>query len=194
MQIFCILLHSMEHNTIITIDESCSQKFFSCDLQRCKGACCTFPGGRGAPLQENELATINELVPVVLEYLSEEHRDYIERYGIIDSDGNTHATQCIDGKACVFVVYESEIAYCAFEKAYREGKSTFPKPISCHLFPLRMDYVDQHLHFEYFHECEPALIKGNNEQMQVIDFLKTPLDRLIQPRGDQHFELRKPNT
>lgn len=164
----------------ITVDDSVARTKFSCDLTLCKGACCTFPGGRGAPLRDDEVSFIAQSFPIIEEYLPAEHRAMIQRAGLVDGNPGNYATQCVDGKACVFVYYDGEIAKCAFERAYHEKKISWPKPLSCHLFPIRHRRLDEHaqeIHYEYFSECEPALAKGNRENTDLHRFVSAPLQR-----------------
>ncbi|MFA6455891.1 MAG: DUF3109 family protein, partial [Bacteroidota bacterium] len=134
------------------MDESIAETKFACDLNACKGACCTFPGGRGAPLTDEEVKTITEVFPVIEEYLPVEHRIAIGRYGMVDGGPGNYATQCVDGKACVFVYFDGDIAKCVFERAFYEKKITWQKPISCHLFPVRIRKDGTEIHYEYFSE------------------------------------------
>ena len=161
----------------ISVDESVATTKFACDLNACKGACCTFPGGRGAPLEDAEVFEIERAFPHVKEYLSAEHLAAIERNGLVDGTKGNFATQCVDGKACVFVYFDGDIAKCSFERAYYEHKSAWQKPISCHLFPIRVRKDGKEIHYEYFSECEPAIEKGNTENIALHTFVSIPLER-----------------
>jgi len=161
----------------ITVHESVAETKFACDLKACKGACCTFPGGRGAPLQDNEVAEIQKAYPHVEPIIPEEHRIAIARHGLVDGSAGNYATQCVDGKACVFVYYHNNIAKCSFEKAYLEKKTEWRKPLSCHLFPVRRNNDGSSIHYEYFSECEPALQRGTNENIPLRRFINEPLER-----------------
>lgn len=163
----------------IIIHESVVSKKFACDLLACKGACCTFPGGRGAPLRDDEIEEVEKAYSVVESMLPAEHRDTIRRYGVIDKTAGGFATQCIDGKACVFVYYDSGIAKCSIEKAYFEGKLSFRKPVSCHLFPIRTNEEKNEIHFEYFSECGPALENGEKRNIPVHEFTGEALVRVF---------------
>lgn len=154
----------------ISVHETIATTRFECDLDRCKGACCTFAGGRGAPLRDDEAVEIEKAFPVVEPMLPAEHRQAIAEHGLIDGPPGNYATQCLDGKACVFVFYEHDIAKCSFEKAYFENKIAWRKPVSCHLFPIRLGRDGKEIHFEYFSECAPALEKGEKEHVGVHDF------------------------
>ena len=161
----------------ITVDDSVSGTKFACDLARCKGACCTFPGGRGAPVTDEEARIMERLYPVVASMLPAEHRAVVEREGFVDGDPGDHATPCLNGRACVYVYYEGEIAKCAFEKAYRDGMTDWPKPLSCHLFPIRRGKGGTEIHVESFSECAPALERGRTEDIPLHRFIAVPLER-----------------
>jgi hypothetical protein len=111
---------------------------FKCDLMKCKGACCTFESHYGAPIRWEEVNIINDIVPKVLNYLPPDHKREIEDKGFYEVKKDEPLIRSIDNRACVFVYYENGIAKCSIEKAYLEGKIDFRKPISCHLFPIRI--------------------------------------------------------
>lgn len=159
------------------MDRSVATTKFACDLTACKGACCTFPGGRGAPLNDEEVQEIERAFPMIKEYLPNEHRAVIEREGLVDGTKGNYATQCVEGKACVFVYYDGDIAKCSFERAFYEKKISWQKPISCHLFPVRIRNNATEIHYEYFSECEPALSKGMEENIDLHHFVSAPLAR-----------------
>ncbi len=151
---------------------------FACDLNKCKGACCTMESKFGAPLKDEEIDEINNVLPVVKNYLSKEHVKEIEENGFwMDMHGEL-MTRSINDKACVFVTWENGIAKCGIEKAYRDGKTNFIKPISCHLFPIRVGHFGGTvLRYEKYHECEPALELGEKTDISVLDFCKEALKR-----------------
>src|SRR6185295_20146591 len=122
----------------ILIDEEVLEAKFSCDLKECKGACCTFPGENGAPLQENEINDIKRIFPVAKKYLSKRSLDLISNEGFFVEKNGEYSTNCIEKKDCVFVYYEGDVAKCSIEKAYFNDNTNFRKPISCHLFPIRV--------------------------------------------------------
>jgi len=160
------------------IDSQIPRVRFACDLARCRGACCTMPGYRGAPLQESELEEIEKAYPVIKKYLSIQHRDVIEERGLFQGRRGDHMTQVVEGRACVFVTFEDGIAKCAFEKAYVRDEIAWRKPISCHLFPIRVEAgVPERLRYEQISQCEPALGQGEREKLPLVDFLKSSLTR-----------------
>lgn len=161
----------------IAVHDSVAHTMFACDLNACKGACCTFPGGRGAPLRDEEVFEIEKAFPFVEAMLPPNHLQTIGQHELVDGYPGNYSTQCVDGKACVFVFYDGGIAKCAIEKAYFDGKITFRKPISCHLFPVRVHPDGNAIHFEYFGECEPALKRGTNENVPLHRFVRDSLER-----------------
>lgn len=173
----------------VLLDEQILSAPFACDLKKCKGACCTMEGGNGAPLQEQELDLIATCVDAALPYLSKRNKDYIEKNGWLDSDEDEYATKCIDNKECVFVFYEEKVAKCALERAFFDGKTEFRKPISCHLFPVRVaNFGGTYLHYEKFEECEDAIANGKELGLTVLDTAKSALIRQF---GEQWFEAAK---
>lgn len=152
---------------------------FTCDLEKCKGACCTVESEYGAPLTKDEINKINGKLHIIKEYLPKQHIDVIESSGFWEEKFGQLMTQSVDNKACVFVYFDNGIARCGIEKAYEEGKTNFQKPISCHLFPIRISNFDGDvLSYEKYSECEPALEKGRETNLSVLEFCKDSLKRL----------------
>ena len=151
---------------------------FICDLNKCKGGCCTFESKYGAPLMQDEIGKIDSILDIVMHYLTQRNIDEIEENGFyIEEDGELLISS-IDSKECVFVYYENEIAKCSIEKAFVEGKTDFKKPISCHLFPIRIsDFGGDVLRFEKIEECNPALERGTEENVTVAEFCREALER-----------------
>jgi hypothetical protein len=164
----------------IIIDPAIDSTSFACDLNACKGACCTLPGGRGAPLLDTEAESLKDVLPVVRETLSSRHQEVLAARGPIEGPPGDLHTTCVDDAACVFVTYEDSVAKCAIEKAYFRGETTWRKPISCHLFPIRIDTEPvARMRFEYIPECSPALQKGAAEGTTLLSFLSEPLQRVF---------------
>jgi hypothetical protein len=152
---------------------------FHCDLEKCKGACCTLESEFGAPLTEEEVKILADILPIVKKYLPEEHVQEIEEFGFHIIKSGEPMTQTVGRKACVFVYFEREIAKCAIEKAYFNGEIDFRKPISCHLFPIRVSrFGDDVLRYEKFSECHPALENGREKQITIAEFCKESLKRM----------------
>jgi Protein of unknown function (DUF3109) len=163
----------------VTVESSLVGRKFACDLLKCKGACCSLPGGRGAPLQDSEIPEIESALPEVLPLLSEEKRRSIEKHGFYEGPRGDYATTCIDDQDCVFVYRDNGIAKCAIEKSFNDGKISFRKPISCHLYPIRVGkFGGDILRYHELSECNPAVKKGESDNVEVLEFLKSPLTRL----------------
>jgi hypothetical protein len=169
----------------ITVEDAVADAQFSCDLRSCKGACCTLPGGRGAPLEDDEASAVEEAVRYVEPYLSPEHLAHLRSYGAIEGAPGSYATQCIDDRDCVFVYYDDGIARCSIEKAYFDGVGKFRKPVSCHLFPVRVTPGARgRVRYERIPECEPGRRQGRNAKMPLHVFLK---EALVRKFGDRWY-------
>lgn len=153
---------------------------FLCDLSACKGECCV-EGESGAPLEDEEVKIIEDLLPLVWDDLSPEAQALIEEKGVAykDYDGEM-VTSIVNGKDCVFTYYDEKgICKCAIEKAYREGKTDFYKPISCHLYPIRLQRYKEFTAVNYhrWSVCKFAVALGDREGLKIYQFLKEPLIR-----------------
>ncbi len=156
------------------------ERCFVCDYAACRGVCCV-EGDSGAPLSGQEAMTMRRLLPLVTPLLSEEALAVIREKGIsyIDVSGE-EVTQLVNGKDCVFTPYDEEgRCLCAYEKVYREGKSSFPKPISCHLYPIRVHRYKYStaLNYDRWDICRPALALGERLGIPVYKALKEPIIR-----------------
>ena len=169
-------------------DDIASVKF-ACDLARCMGACCTMPGARGAPLREEELEEIEKAYPIVRKYLSFRHKDTVEERGLVQGRKGDYTTQVVQSQACVFAFFENGIAKCAFEKAYQNNEIGWRKPISCHLFPIRVSPgVPERLRFECIAECQPAIERGTKEHVWLSEFLRNSLTRAFGENWYEQFQ------
>lgn len=170
----------------IEVREDVFTKKFACDLLACKGACCTFESDFGAPIREEEIDAIEKTLPQVLPDLPEEHRAIIERDGFYEVKSGELLLRSYEKRACVFVRYEGDIAKCAIEQAYFAGRVEFRKPISCHLFPIRITRFGKAiLRFEEFSECKPALSRGESENIRLVTFVK---ESLVREYGEEWYE------
>ena len=163
----------------ILLDEQILTQHFACDLKKCKGACCTMEGGAGAPVRDNEVDLIESSALNALPYLSERSRLEIQKFGWMDEEADGEKTvRCVDEKDCVFVFYDGDVAKCALERAFFDGKTSFRKPISCHLFPVRIaDFGGEYLYYEKIEECSPALVHGKNLDVKIVDTVSEALER-----------------
>lgn len=162
----------------VVVDDAVTVTDFCCDLKQCKGACCTLEGGRGAPLEDDEVLEIQKAYPIVKKYLDEENIQTIAARGLYEGTKGDFSTTCIERRACVFVYYDEGIARCSFEKAFLNGEIDWRKPVSCHLFPIRVrSDGGKLLRYEQIEECAPGRLRGSKEQVALVDFLKEPLVR-----------------
>jgi hypothetical protein len=165
------------------LEDQIAREFFSCDLAACRGACCTLPGCRGAPLADHETDILQLLYPVVRKYLPERHRQVAEDVGLFEGEPGDFATTSVAQRECVFVYYEGDIAKCSLEKAFLVGETTWRKPVSCHLFPIRVSGTGSaRLRYEQISECRPARVEGRKKEVTVGEFLLGPLARIY---GDE---------
>lgn len=155
------------------------ERKFCCDLAKCKGACC-IEGDSGAPLTEEETGILEREYQHIRPFMRAECVEAVQEQGTWVTDHeNDKVTPLINGKECVYVFFEKDIAKCAIEKAYFEGKTFFRKPVSCHLYPIRLK---KYASFEAvnFHEwgiCKPARALGALQDLHVYRFLQEPLIR-----------------
>jgi len=165
-------------DTIISLD--IIEEFFLCDISLCKGQCCV-DGDSGAPVEEEEVPLLKKFLPDIWKDLSFEAQKIIDKQGVvyIDEDGE-YVTSLVNGEDCVFTYYDEQgVCKCAFEKAYHEGKIDFYKPISCHLYPIRVaKYHDfQAVNYHRWSVCGSARKLGKKEGLKIYQFLKEPLIR-----------------
>jgi len=164
-------------NTLVSDD--LAECKFCCDTPKCLGMCCV-EGDAGAPYEEEEIKILQTSIKEVYKFMTPEGLDAVEKQGIfvIDPEGKK-VTPLIKGKECAFVVYKNGIVYCAIELAYNKKKVAFQKPVSCHLYPVRViDYEDFFaVNYHEWNVCKPALEKGKNEDLFMYEFLKKPLIR-----------------
>ncbi|MFY9516132.1 MAG: DUF3109 family protein [Dysgonamonadaceae bacterium] len=160
------------------ISEDVFETCFVCDLGKCKGMCCV-EGDAGAPLTHEEYEAIKDVLPEIWDDLSPKARELIEKQGIayIDDDGEL-VTSIIKGRECVFTYFDADgVCRCAIDNAFREGKISVQKPISCHLYPIRLHKYDEFtaLNYDRWSVCRPALRLGKKTGIKLYQFLKEPL-------------------
>lgn len=174
------------------ISDDVIEEAFVCDLNKCKGACCV-EGDLGAPVLKEELRLLDEVIDLVKPYLSKEAVVILDKEGgyILDEDGE-YSTSTIDNKECAFAFYdERNILKCSIEQAHKEGKTDFRKPISCHLYPIRVSKLPEFeaLNYDRWKICSPACDLGQELKVPVYKFLK---EALIRKYGEAWYnELEK---
>lgn len=165
-------------NTLISDD--IFEEQFICDLCKCKGQCCV-EGESGAPITKEEFDRMNEILPEIRKDLSPKALELIDKQGIAytDTDGEL-VTSIIEGKECVFARFDEDgICKCVVDSAFREGRISVQKPISCHLYPIRLhEYADfTAVNYHRWSVCRPALKLGRKEGVPLYRFLREPLIR-----------------
>ncbi len=177
------------NNTLVS--EDIIERKFICDLNACKGECCV-AGESGAPLEKKEIKELNDAYPFVKPYMTPEGIKSVEKYGVfvIDSDGDD-TTTLVDGKHCAFAYFENEIAKCSIEKAWKDKKVTFQKPISCHLYPIRVTNKNNFdtVTYERWNVCKPACKCGEQLDVPVYKFVKSALIRKYGKRWFKKLEI-----
>lgn len=170
---------------MILIEETCisddiAEKFFVCNLSKCKGACCV-EGDLGAPLEDCELPILDDIFEQIKPFLSKEGIEAIEKQGkyIKDWEGD-YSTTTINDKECAYSLYDEKgILKCGIEQAYNSGVTSFKKPISCHLYPIRITkYENYHaLNYDRWSICSDACDLGSQLGIPIYKFLQEPLIR-----------------
>jgi hypothetical protein len=169
-------------DNILISDEIVDEQFV-CDLHKCKGGCCV-DGDAGAPLNKDELAEINKVYDAVLPYLAEENKIELQRQGryVYDKEFGW-VTPTIQSKMCAYGILDKEgIVKCGIEQAYNDGKVNWKKPISCHLYPIRIKQSKNkqldYLNYEPREElCKAGCSLGKQLKVPVYVFLKDALTR-----------------
>ncbi|UII29379.1 DUF3109 family protein [Fulvivirga maritima] len=172
----------------VILSDDVKEKFFVCNIDKCKGACCV-EGDLGAPLEESELQILDDIYEEVKPYLSEEGKKAISEQGryILDDDDD-FSTPTIDGKECAYAVYDEKgILKCGIEQAQLEGKISYKKPISCHLYPVRITKYDEFdaLNYDRWDICDDACTLGSELQVPIYKFVK---DALIRKYGEVWYD------
>ena len=163
-------------NVLVSLD--LAERFFCCDLDSCHGECC-IEGDAGAPITKAEYERLKRLTQQVWDNLLPQAQAEIDRSGVgyIDEEGDL-VTSIVDGKNCVFTCYGPDgMCQCALEKAYREGKTDFRKPISCYLYPVRITEYPTFTAVNYhrWKICRPAEKLGRKLGIRLYQFLNEPL-------------------
>jgi len=186
-------------NTIFSFD--ILEKKFMCDLPDCHGSCCRY-GDSGAPLLDDEVRILEEIWPSVRKYLRPEGVKAIDTQGTSITDReNDRVTPLINDQECAYAIMNGPTYMCGIELAWSEKTISFQKPLSCHLFPVRMKKFSGFtaVNYEEIEICSPARDLGNSEGKYVYEFLKIPLMRAL---GEETYnelciaarELRKRKT
>lgn len=175
---------------LLVSDDVVEQQFL-CNLSACKGACC-WEGDFGAPLEEQEMAILDTELEAIKPFLTEKGLKAIEEQGCYtwSDESKEFGTALIDNGACAFMTYnELGIAQCGIEQAHRAGVIDFLKPISCHLYPIRVNKDEatdfEALNYDKWDICSAACTLGKKEQLPVYRFVKAAL---VRKYGEAFYE------
>lgn len=176
-------------DTLVSLDVV--EKFFCCDLDSCHGQCC-LDGDAGAPLEPGEADKIREILPEIFDDLLPSAQREIRDNGVsyIDEEGD-EVTALVEGTNCVFATLDENGQWlCAIEKAFRKGRIDFYKPVSCHLYPVRLAKYPSFtaVNFHRWKICKAAEVMGRAKKLRVYQFLEGPLTRKFGP--DWYAELK----
>jgi hypothetical protein len=173
------------------VSEEILEREFVCNLSACKGTCC-IDGDAGAPLSEDETKIMEAIYPKVKPYLRPEGIAAIEAQGTwVKGEDGDFETTLIEGKDCAYVIFDGATALCGIEQAYNEGVVSWKKPVSCHLYPIRVkDFTEfTAVNYDKWHICDDACTLGKELQVPVYKFVKEALVRRF--GEDWYLELEK---
>ena len=161
---------------------------FACDIAACKGICCV-EGNAGAPLEAEEVDILEREYEAYRPYMTPEGIEAVERQGfmVVDDEGD-YTTPLVGDAECAYSYTENGVTLCAIEKAWMEGKSSFRKPISCHLYPIRLIAIgngSEGLNYHRWNVCHDALALGREKGLPMYRMLKVPLIRRF---GEEFFD------
>ena len=175
----------------IFISDEVTEEHFACNLDACKGACC-WEGDYGAPLETDELEKLEDIYDRVSPYMTERGKAAVAINGKWTANPETggHDTTLISGGACAYMGRtDGGMAYCTIERAYNEGKTNWKKPISCHLYPIRVKTNRaanfEALNYDRWDICSAACTKGARQKIRIFEFAKPAL---IRKYGEEWYE------
>lgn len=173
------------------VSEELVEEQFICNLDKCKGACC-WEGDAGAPLEKAELRILKDIYPKVRPFLTPEGQKVIDEWGVYERDpqDGSYGTTLIEKGPCAFMTTDSNgIAQCGIEQAWKAGEVSFRKPISCHLYPIRVSKNEiqgfEALNYHRWDICSAACTLGKEHKMPVYRFLK---EAIIRKYGEDFYE------
>ena len=172
----------------ILVSDDIVEQHFLCDLNACKGACC-WEGDFGAPLEDEEIHTLQSIYPDIKHVLPEISRQVIAEEGVYSysEEAGENGTSLLKSGACVFMIMENGRAKCGIEKAWELGLTDFRKPISCHLYPIRIDTSEnfEAMNYDRWSICSAACKAGKKVKLPLYVFLK---DAIIRKYGKAFYE------
>lgn len=172
-------LHILQVGNVLVSPDIFTEKF-CCDLEACKGVCC-IEGDAGAPVTMDEIADIEDVLDDVWADMAASAQSVVDKQGVAyaDLEGDL-VTSIVHGKDCVFTCYENGTCLCCLERAFRQGRTKFVKPISCALYPIREKNFGNNLYGINYHKwkiCKDAVKKGRELNLPLYKFLEGPLKR-----------------
>lgn len=172
----------------ILVSDEVVEKHFVCDLNACKGGCCVH-GESGAPLEQSELQILEDIYPKVKPYLTDEGIKAIEEQGLFTDDKGWKTT-LIGGKGgpCAYVNYDKKgVAYCGIERANEAGVIDWKKPVSCHLYPVRIQEKEDvvFVNYDEWDICDPACKLGASLKVPLYQFLR---EALVRKYGQEFYD------
>ena len=177
-------------NTLVSLDVL--EKEFCCDLDKCHGCCC-IEGDAGAPVTDEELLQIQRLLPDLMPEMTKEAREVLDKQGLAYKDqSGEQVLSIVNDKDCIFARTDHNgWCYCLIEKLFRAGKTDFLKPLSCHLYPIRLTKVGENTGVEYhrWDICHCARVLGKKSHVPLYQFLKEPLIRRFGQEWYDELEL-----
>ncbi len=175
---------------VLISDDVISEQFV-CNLEACKGACC-WEGDFGAPLETAELHILEQIFDKIKPYLSSEGLQVIEEEGVFVyyKENKEYGTPLIKGGACVYMTYdENGVAKCGIEMAHQAGEIDFKKPISCHLYPIRIKENPKlgffAMNYDRWDICSAACTQGKKLKVPVFKFVK---EAIVRKYGKDFYE------
>lgn len=163
----------------MVVSEEILEREFVCNLQACKGGCCV-DGNAGAPLEEEEIRILEKIYPNVKPFLRPEGVDAIESQGaFVKGEDGEWETPLLNGAECAYVIYRDDIALCGIEAAHRAGAVSWKKPVSCHLYPVRIREYTQltAVNYHRWQICDPACDLGAELKVPIYKFVREALIR-----------------
>ena len=171
----------------VLVSDDIKDVHFVCKLAACCGDCCV-EGDAGAPLEEEEISILEDNIDEIKPFMTDEGRLVIELVGVFDYDAeSSYVTPLVNNRECAFVYRENNINFCAIEKAWMEKKISFQKPVSCHLYPVRLSKVGDYMAVNYdkWSICAPALVNGKQLGVPLYKFLR---DSLVRKFGEAWYQ------
>lgn len=162
------------------VSDDIAERRFSCDLAQCKGQCCV-EGDYGAPLTDDEVTVLQRILPAVQPYMTPAGLRAVEQQGVSTLDNAAEpCTPLVNNRECAYVAWGADgTALCAIEQAFRDGKTDFMKPVSCHLYPIRVDEYGEFtaVNYHQWDVCHCAVKRGNECGVPLYQYLREPLIR-----------------